>query len=158
MNLLSNACVESKVKYGCAVWNALDNKQKKDVNDLKVNLFKRVMELPQSTPSTAIMYEFGLTDLDLDVEMERILLMCNMLKKMNSVAKNLLQVMLAKQIPGFCVELIESMKKFNLQEGDELFEKEGKIIRKHLKKETWQCSVKELARKCFLSPNVTDCC
>ena len=29
VNLLSNACVDSKVKYGCAVWNALNEIQKK---------------------------------------------------------------------------------------------------------------------------------
>ena len=29
VNLLSNACVDSKVKYGCAVWNELNDKQKK---------------------------------------------------------------------------------------------------------------------------------
>ena len=106
--------------------------------------------MPQSTPSNAIRYEFGLTDLDIEVEMERILLMCNMLKKTNSAAKDLLQVMLVKKIPGFCVDLIDSMTKFNLQEGDEILEKDGKQIRKHLKKEIVAMQSQKLGKNMLL--------
>ena len=64
--MLSNACVDAKVKYGCAVWNELSNGQIKELNSLKVNMLKRAMELPYSTSSSIIQYEFGVTDLELD--------------------------------------------------------------------------------------------
>ena len=81
MNICSIGNVDSKVKYGCAVWNELNDKQKKDINSLQINLLKRVMEMSFSTPSCAIMYEFGITYLDKEVEMEKIILMCDVFKK-----------------------------------------------------------------------------
>ena len=38
VNMLSNACLESNVKYGCAVWNKLNSCQTKNINELKVRL------------------------------------------------------------------------------------------------------------------------
>ena len=150
VNLLSNACVDTKVKYGCAVWNSLNEKQTKDLNDLKVNMLKRVMEMPYSTPTTAVMYEFGVTDLDIEVDMERILLMCDVMKKTDSVAKALLQTMLAKKISGFCTDLIDALKKFNLDDDDEVFEKEGKKIREQLKKKIVVMQGQKLGKKMLL--------
>ena len=43
VNMLSKACLESKVKYGCAVWNKLNSCQTKNINELKVRLVKRVL-------------------------------------------------------------------------------------------------------------------
>ena len=54
VNTLSNACLDSKVKYGCGVWNKLSSNQEKEINELKVRLLKRVLELPYSTPSSII--------------------------------------------------------------------------------------------------------
>ena len=107
--MLSNACVDSKVKYGCAVWNVLNEIQKKGINDLKINLLKRVMEMSFSTPSCAIMYEFGVTDLDMEVDMEKILLMCDVLKKSDSIVKALLQTMMKKKVPGICVDVVNAL-------------------------------------------------
>ena len=41
--MLSNACVDGKVKYGCAVWNELNRCMANELNDLKVKLLKRVL-------------------------------------------------------------------------------------------------------------------
>ena len=46
--------------------------------------------MPYSTPTSAIKYEMGVTDMYLEVEMERIMLMCEVMKD-GSVAKELLQ-------------------------------------------------------------------
>jgi hypothetical protein len=150
VNLLSNACVDSKVKYGCAVWNELNDKQKKDINSLKINLLKRVMEMSFSTPSSAVMYEFGITDLAMEVEMEKIILMCDMFKKTNSIAKALLQTMMRKKVPGFCVELLRALETFGLQEDDQLFEEELKKIREKLKMKILEMQSQKLGKQMLL--------
>jgi hypothetical protein len=150
VNLLSNACVDSKVKYGCAVWNALNEIQKKGINDLKINLLKRVMEMSFSTPSCAIMYEFGVTDLDMEVDMEKILLMCDVLKKSDSIVKALLQTMMKKKVPGFCVDVVNALDKFGLKEDDVIFDDEGKKIRENLKKKIVEMQSEKLGKKMLL--------
>ena len=109
VTLLSNACLDAKVKYGCAVWSELKSGQEKDLNSLKVKVMKRVLELPYSTPSSGIKYEFGLTDLDLDCKMEKIILAYTTLKS-ESIAKELLSVMMENNVPGFCTEVIRSLE------------------------------------------------
>ena len=116
------------------MWNSLNVKQTKELNDLKVNLVKRVMEMPYSTPTSAIKYEFGITDMDIEDEMERILLLCDIMRKEDSVAKLLQQRMRVKKIPGFCQDLADALILFGLDEDDELFAKEGKEIRQIMKK------------------------
>jgi hypothetical protein len=150
VNMLSNACVDSKVKYGCAVWNKLNEKQTKEIDDLKVNLLKRVLEMAYSTPSSAIMYEFGVTDLHTEVEMEKILLMCTVKEKTDSVAKVLLQTMLAKNVPGFCTELLGALRNFDLEENDLLFEEDGKKIREKLKRKIVEMQSEKLGKKMLL--------
>ena len=63
------------------------------------------MELPHSTPSAAIQYDFGVNDLSLDVLMEKVIP-----HKMSDdrVAKKLLVPMMAKNVPGFCTEVKEA--------------------------------------------------
>ncbi len=71
VEVLINACFDGQIKYGCAVWDV--NKcvtVREDLDKIKPNLLKRVLELPSSTPSVAIQYEFGINNLSLDVLME----------------------------------------------------------------------------------------
>ena len=145
VTLLSNACVDSRLKYGCAVWNKLDEKQKKDINGLKMKMMKRVLELPYSTPSNAIKYEFGITDMELDVEMERIMLMCDIMKKGNSVGKELLQTMRSKQVPGLCQDIESALQKFGLVDNSEIFTKDNKVVRESIKKKIIEIESVELA-------------
>ena len=64
------------------------------------------MELPFSTPSIAIQYEFGIVDMDLEVCMEKVLLYYEMTKKdERSVGKKMLNEMMKKKIVGFCTEV-----------------------------------------------------
>ena len=132
-NILSNACVDSKVKYGCAVWNKLNNCQTKKINELKIRLVKRVLELPYSTPSTAVKYEFGITDLELDCYMEKIILAYNTLNQ-DGLGSKLLREMMEKNVPGFCVEVKEALKIMELNENSELLLQNCEKIREVLKK------------------------
>ena len=45
---LSNACLDSKVKYGCSVWSKLKAIQEREINELKVKLIKRLYPCPIS--------------------------------------------------------------------------------------------------------------
>ena len=130
--LLSNACLDAKVEYGCAVWNELKSSQEKELNELKIKVMKRVLELPYSTPSNGVKYEFGLTDMDLDCKMEKIILAYNTLKT-DSIARELLAKMMENKVPGFCLEVIEALKVMGLNEDSEELLKEGKELRQVLK-------------------------
>ena len=132
VSLLSNACLDSKVKYGCGVWNELKSRQKKDLNDLKVKVIKRVLELPYSTPSSGVKYEFGLTDLDLDCVMEKIILAYDTLKT-EGIARDLLAKMMENKVPGFCLEVLQCLKVMGLNEHSEELQKESKALRLLLK-------------------------
>ena len=94
---------------------------------------KCVLELPFSTPSSAIKYDFGITDLDLDCYMEKIILAYGVLSE-ESLGSTLLREMMKKNVPGFCVELKEALQIMNLNERSELLLKDGKKIREALKK------------------------
>ena len=96
-------------------------------------MVKRVLELPFSTPSSAIKYDFGITDLDLDCYMEKIILAYGVLSE-ESLGSTLLREMMKKNVPGFCVELKEALQIMNLNERSELLLKDGKKIREALKK------------------------
>ena len=132
VGMLSNACLDAKVKYGCGVWNELRSGQKKDLNDLKVKVMKRVLELPYSTPSSGVKYEFGLTDLDLDCKMEKIILAYDTLKT-EGIAKDLLARMMKNKVPGFCLEVLQCLKIMGLNEDSEELQREGKSLREVLK-------------------------
>ena len=57
-----------KVKFGCSLWNITKYKNTSEkLNNIKPSLFKQVLEVPSSTPSDAIQYEFGIVDLTLDI-------------------------------------------------------------------------------------------
>ena len=132
VGMLSNACLDAKVKYGCGVWNELNTRQEKDLNDLKVKVMKRVLELPYSTPSSGVKYEFGLMDLDLDCKMEKIILAYDTLKT-DGIVKELLSIMMKNKVPGFCLEVLEALKVMGLDEDSEELHREGKHLRQFLK-------------------------
>ena len=133
VSTLSNACLDSKVKYGCSVWSELKKCQEKELNGLNVKLVKRVLEVPYSTPSNAIKYEFGLTDMDLECQMEKVVLAFNTLKS-DGLVKRLLASMMEKKVPGFCVEVLEALQIFGLNLSSiEQFE-DGRELREVLKK------------------------
>ena len=93
VKLLSNACLDSKIKFGCSLWNITKSTQTvDDLNRIKPRLVKRVMEMPLSTPSSAIQYEFGLNNLSIEVLMEKLILAVETCKKSSErVAKKLLE-------------------------------------------------------------------
>ena len=154
VTILSNACVDSKVKYGCSVWNDLKNVQKKELNELKLRLLKRVLELPYSTPSSAVMYEFGVTDLDLDCLMEKVLLAYDTLKQ-EGVGSRLLRTMMEKKVPGFCAEVVEALKAFELTEDSEELMMDGRNLRTLLKTKIIQIQSKRLVER-MLNESKTD--
>ena len=97
-------CFNSKFKHGCEVWDSLNKTNKDIVNKLIPDTLKRVLEVPKSTPTNAVIHDLGLNDLDLDIEMERILL-ADKVQGMNSdrIVKRLFFAMSNKKVPGFCV-------------------------------------------------------
>ena len=111
-----------------------------------MKLIKRVLELPYSTPSSVVKYEFGITDLDLDCYMEKIVLAYNIINK-NGLGKKLLCTMMEKNVPGFCVELREALEIMNVNEDDEILRKDGKEIRKELKKQIVKIQKERLVEK-----------
>ena len=131
IKMLMNACLDSRVKYGCGVWNKLNGTQEKELNELKTNLVKRVLEVPYSTPSSIVKYEFGLTDLDLDCYVEKIVLASNTTNK-KGLGGKLLSEMQKKDVPGFCVELKEFIAALGISDDAEFLMKDGKEIRKEL--------------------------
>ncbi len=111
VNMLAHSCLDEKIKYGCAVWNKLNQSQMKDINAIKLNMIKRVMQLPYSTPSLIVQYEFGIIDLDLEVLMEKVLLYFDTLKHdSSSIGRELLIKMMSNNVPGFCREVKEALQ------------------------------------------------
>ena len=113
VKMLVEACFKSKFKFGCEVWDPFKKVDKEKINKLIPNTIKRVLELPRSTPTNAIQYEFGIMDLDLEVEMERVLLAAKVLDlDENRVVRKLLSQMMEKNVPGFCQNLRKSLEVF----------------------------------------------
>ena len=110
VKMLATSCLDSKVKFGSALWNVMKYKSIRDkLNGLKTCLLKRVLQLPSSTPCVAIQYEFGVNDLTLDILMEKIILAVETLKlDENRISRRILEAMIVKNIPGFCSELAEA--------------------------------------------------
>ena len=68
VRLLMQACLDGKIKYGCALWNVTKYKSSQhNLNAIKPRLLKRVLQVPSSTPSAAIQFEFGVNDLTLEL-------------------------------------------------------------------------------------------
>ena len=120
VKLLINACLDSKVKYGSALWNILKRKKAiGDLNRMKPALIKRVLQLPASTPSDAILYEFGISDLSLEILAEKVILAVETLNRNEDrIATRLLKALLPKCVPGFCSEVLEVCKIFDISLND----------------------------------------
>ena len=98
VKLLTNACLDSSVKYGCALWNIMKSKKTiQDLNKMKPAMIKRVLQLPASTPSDAILYEFGISDLSLDILAEKVVVAAETLNRDEErIATKLLKALLPK--------------------------------------------------------------
>ena len=149
VNLLMSACLDSKVKYRCALWNIIKSmKAVDDLNKIKPALLKRVLQLPSSTPSDAVLYEFGINDLSLEVLMEKVILAANTLNLDDErIAKRLLRSLLQKNVPGFCTEVAEACEILGVSL-DELVQLD---VRKTMKEKLIKLQAKELFQRMSLS-------
>ena len=92
-----------------------------------------MLQVPNSTPAAAVKHDMGVTDMDLEVAMERIILASKILQMSDCrISKKLLTSMLEKEIPGFCTSLRESLSLLGLSSITEIDSVTDK--RKHLKK------------------------
>ena len=150
VKLLINACLDSKVKFGCALWNIAKSwKAIDDINGIKPRLLKRVLEVPSSTPSIAIQYEFGINDLSLDVLSEKIILAVQTLKlDENRISKQLFEKMFEKNVSGFCSEVRETCEIFGVSFCDLLDESD---LRKRMKEKVLEIQGKQLLSSMLLS-------
>lgn len=116
VKMLMNSCLDSKIKYGSALWNVFRYMSSQEKLDkIKPSLLKRVLQVPAATPSVAIQYEFGVNDLTLDILLEKIVLAAETLKlEDNRLSKKILEAMLKKKVPGFCTEVIEACEIFKV--------------------------------------------
>ena len=113
--MLVSSCFIRKFKHGCEVWDKLTKTETSILNKLIPDTFKRILEVPKSTPTWAVIHELGIVDLDLEIEMERILL-ANEVKKMeeSKIVKQLFVGMYSKRIPGFCIRVEEALNTFGI--------------------------------------------
>jgi hypothetical protein len=142
--------LDRKIKYGCALWNITKYKSSSEKLDkIYPNLLKRVLQIPQSTPSSAVQFEFGVNDLSLEILMEKIILASKNLQYDDKrISKQLLKVMINKNVPGFCSELKEACNIFGVSI-DELSEKRN--IRIFLNKKLVLMQSGELVKRMLVS-------
>jgi hypothetical protein len=106
MSLLVDMCFKSKFKHGCELWDEFSSKNRGTVNALIPNTIKRIMQMPRSTPSNAVLHDFGGVDLEWDVRIERVLLAVQVMQMdENRIAKKLFEKMYEKKVPGFCTQI-----------------------------------------------------
>ena len=150
VKLLTNSCLDSKLKFGCALWNITKYKNTTEkLNRIKPKIIKRVMQLPQATPSAAIQYEFGVNDLSLEVLMEKVILAVEILKLTDErVSKKILEALMEKEVPGFCSEVAEACKIL-----DVCLESLLKLnnVREHLKKIILELQAEQLFTRMVVS-------
>ena len=150
MAMLMNSCLGQKVKYGSALWDVVKGVTvRDDLNKIKPNMVKRVLELPSSTPSIAIQYEFGINDLSLDVLMEKIILaVVTLNRNENRLSRKLLKSMLDMNVPGYCTELKDACTRLNI-ELDQILNVTN--IREYMKKIVAKVQAQVLLKKMMLS-------
>ena len=139
----AGACLDSKVKFGCALWNIAKNvTAMTNLDRIKPRLLKRVMQVPSSTPNIAIQYEFGINDLSLEVLMEKVILAVQTLKLGDErVSKQLFERMFEKDVSGFCSEVKETCKILNVTFSGLLSKND---IRKYMKDKIIEIQGKQL--------------
>ena len=100
------------MKFGCSIWNVSKcSTTAERLDALKPSLLKRVLQLPQSTPSSGIQYDFGINDLGLEILMEKVIRAVTALQHSeNRIVTQILKAMLAAHVPGFCTEVIDACR------------------------------------------------
>ena len=150
IRLLMNSCLDSRVKFGCQFWDVMKYKGiRENLDGIKPSLLKRVLELPSSTPSAAVQYEFGVNDLTLEILLEKILLAVETFKlDDNRISKRLLTALYERSVPGFCSELNDACTVFDLSIEKLL---EVNDVRKVLKKKVVTIQARELLKRMVIS-------
>ena len=146
---LIDSCFKMKFKHGCEVWDGFSQKDVNTINNLIPNMLKRVLEVPGSTPSNAVLHDLGFVDLEIEIEMERILLASKVVQMdENRIVKKLLVSMLGKGIPGFCTALEKAMDLIGIEDIREL---QGKDEREVIKKMIVETQKKRLMERMMKS-------
>ena len=150
VRLLMESCLDSKVKYGSALWDITKYKTSQHkLNIIKPSLLKRVLQVPSSTPSAAVQFEFGVSDLSLEVLMEKIVLAVHTLKLSEQrISRRILVAMMKKNVPGFCTELNEACEIFQVSLAE--LQKENNV-REVLKRKVISMQAAELLKSMLLS-------
>ena len=131
--ILINACVDNKVKYGCQFWDQLTMGQEVEIDKIKTSLWKKILQVPTSTPDVAIQHEFGVLDMSLEVKAEKVILCVEILKKNDhNIEKQLLERMLKKNVVGYCSQVNLLLKEFACGSIEQLIKVQD--IRKYMKK------------------------
>ena len=121
VTFLVDACFKSKFKHGCEVWDTFSKTELTTMNKSVPNTFKRILQLPCSTPISIVKHDMGIIDLDLEVAMERIILASKILQLDEiRISKRLLSSMMELKVPGFCSTLEDSLKLLNIENIHEL--------------------------------------
>ena len=149
VKILMNTCLDGQVKYGCGVWDVTKYVTlRDDLDRIRPHLIKRVLELPASTPSVAIQYEFGINNLSLDVLMEKVIMAAETLKlDENRIAKQLLLLLMEKQVDGYCTELTEACCILKIELSDVVNAVDS---RKYMKRIVTKLQGQDLLRKMIL--------
>ena len=149
VKLLTNACFDSKIKYSCQFWDNLSKSEENELNMMKINLMKRILEMPSSTPNHAVQHDFGIIDLALEVKAEKIILAAEIIAdNKNKICKQLLKKMMEKKVPGFCTQVDEYINLFGCKSIEEISKK--KNIREYIKKEVIQIQKDKLFKELML--------
>ena len=120
-----------------------------DLDRIKPRLFKLILELPTSTPSAAILYEFGINNLSIEILMEKVVHAVQTLQSDdNRIAKRLFSVLFEKKVPGFCTEVSEACNILGVC-FEELVDKPD--IRSYLKTRIVEMQGKQLLQQMLLS-------
>ena len=120
-----------------------------DLNKMKPNVIKRVLQLPLSTPSDAVQYDFGINDLTLDIMMEKVVLAVETWNNEDDrVAKQLFQSLMEKNVDGFCTEVTDVCRILNVSLEKLLTEKD---VRKKLKLVVLKIQEQELYKRMIVS-------
>ena len=108
-------CFMLKFKHGCEVWGELRVKDRDAINRLLPQAIKRILELPRSTPTNAVRHDFGLIQLQSEIEIE-VLLLTAQVMEMDSrrIVKRLLIAMIEKKVPGYCTHSTAISKKYHI--------------------------------------------
>ena len=112
-------------------------------------MIKRVLELPYSTPTAAILYDFGVNDLSLEILMEKVVHAVKTLQSNDEcISKRLLSALFEKQVPGFCTEVTEACEILDVSFTDLLVEAD---IRDFMKKKVVEIQRKQILQQMLLS-------